>query len=332
MDFNSTSDYHDMPEFWKEYLNNVMYMNQIARYLNYGLGSAGVTLNTLTFIAILRNTCPLKLQLKLLASLGASDIVIAGVSSIHFDVCPDVVWIKLDYCLETDPSRLTPSFCVAGRIVGDIYTVAQYSGLFAMFAITINLLCAVVRPISHYQQQPTKMDNVIVISGWVVPAVAIVTLRFLKKYDHCEERDFFNLFSPDHAGEIYLIVAVFSFVPFAVLYIAISCKIRQHARRAPSSQTRSISKAVWTMVLIIVTYLVCMWTLVWMVIHSLLMEGPSPYFSLFQSMYSCNTVFDAIIYALRVPEIRSNLSAMFGRCCVRSLRACTDTTTAPSSG
>ena len=288
-------------------MDNIRYPCKI---VNYIIGTVGTILNATTLIVLVSRKDPLKVRLKLLLSLCLSDLLIACLSTIYYDVCFYNVWIRFFICDGHEIDGGLTTRCVK-FILGDIYTLAQYAGLGTMFAISVDLLYSVRNPLKYSQWNTSRRGFILVFFLWIIPFVVQLVFSIMTKYTRAKEEDLlleFVVWSYTKAEELFFVISTLSLLAFVIIYVIIFCSIRQKFVTSPSSKIRSLRKAAITMFMIVATYALCMVPLLWIFISQFIFPDYDNQLLLshvFRLVYMCNTVFDPIIYSIRIPEVRS---------------------------
>jgi hypothetical protein len=103
-------------------------------------------------------------------------------------------------------------------------------------------------------------------------------------------------------GNVFQLLSILFFVVILTFSIVSYCTIRSFVRRQPSSQDDTSRKAAVTFLALLFTYSVCLLPILWTdafydPYRMVLIE------TLLQILYVLNTIFDPIIYALRIPAV-----------------------------
>ena len=310
-------------------IDEIFFDIRVFRIIHYVLGSLGSLLNVGTLIALFKNTSHIP-QLTFLASLSLSDMIIALLSTFYYDVCFESVWLFYDRCntlggvhnssLESKYVRYT---------LGLIYTMSQCAGILTLYAISIDILCAVSKPLYYKQCNICIRAKWLVVSIWLLSFLAVCVEGFITMYPFnitFQEQRTLTPFRP-----LLMIFSSLSLLPFVIMYSITIYKIWRHVTNSPSRQSRNMKKAAITLILIIGSYFLCMTPAVWVLILALKSRSIDFYtiitfLHVFHALYVCNTVLDPLVYALRIPEVRQYFKKFLRLSYLRSFRTSTNFT------
>lgn len=192
-----------------------------------------------------------------------------------------------------------------------LYTTTQFAGLGTMCTIAVDILISVTKPFRYQIYMSKKRGNVIITCLWLVPAfvlagIALQALRF-------PQFEIIVIASVTVIVSIvYCILSLLFLFIFVTIYSIIVCTVKKTMLRSQSSLSRNTTKMAVTFFFVIISYFACMMSGMYIIMYFLVEftnEGRSLNTEVLPDAVACvyisNTLLDPIIYAVRIPEIRT---------------------------
>ncbi|XP_053375730.1 melanocortin receptor 4-like [Mercenaria mercenaria] len=286
----------------------IFYFNMTERVISF----CGVLLNLTTIIILMSLKGSLKTQLKLIMSLAISDSLIAIFHCLlTFYNFPNAwkLFRNLFATNWTKPNILKTVFAF-------IYTATQFAGLGTMFAISVDILIKVRKPLRYKTLMSKRRGNIIVTCLWLVPSFLLAAVALLFFQLGNLNITIFVIFG----SVFYCLFCQLFFFIFLTIYIIILCSVKSFIHRQPSRSRRTITKTAVTFFLIIVTYFICILPSIWifLLIFTNVVDSLSDLvviMNIVSFVYTLNTVLDPLIYAYRIQEINIRYETLFRRIC-----------------
>jgi hypothetical protein len=268
----------------------VMYLKIIACILS----GCGVIFNTIIIFILLSIKGSLKTHLKFLLSLSICDLL-TGVLHVALYFKPYVCFwnIKESVKLNFKPDTLV-------LVLSSFYLIVQFATLGTMMLLSADLLIKVRYPLTYCQLLSKGKGNALTVCLWLMAFIPVGYLVVIVQIEKNSNSFVINVLN---IGNVFQLLSILFFVVILTFSIVSYCTIRSFVRRQPSSQDDTSRKAAVTFLALLSTYFVCLLPVLWadafydpyrMVLVKILL----------QILYVLNTIFDPIIYALRIPEVQ----------------------------
>ncbi|XP_053374819.1 adrenocorticotropic hormone receptor-like [Mercenaria mercenaria] len=286
----------------------IFYFNMTERVISFG----GILLNLATIIILMSLKKSPKTQLKLIMSLAISDSLIA---LFHFLLSffnfPNAWKFFRNLIGTTWPKPNNPK-----TVFAFIYTTTQFAGLGTMFAISVDILIKVRKPLRYKTLMSKRRGNIIVTCLWLVPSFLLAAVALL--LSQFGNLDITILFI--FGSVFYCLFCLLFFFIFLTIYTIILCSVKSFMHRLPSRSRHTITKTAVTFFLIIVTYFICILPSIWifLLIFTNVIVSLSDLvliMNIISCVYTLNTVLDPVIYAYRIPEINIRYKTLYRRIC-----------------
>jgi hypothetical protein len=242
-----------------------------------------------------------KTNTKLIVSLAVSDIII---STLHFVqniyVFPSVL---VQYALlEYGPMQTSLSW---------IYSTAQFAQMLTMLGLAVNLLIATKAPLHYDRLMSPGRGNIVICCFWILTAL-VFGLAYLLVYKLAEAH---------MVDALYGIFTVLNFastvsgIALVIIYSVVFYEIYNLKKRSP--RLIFLRKSAFTFLSILLTYIVLLMPGTWLDICTYFVSFDFDYYqtivnlkATISCMYVLNSVVDPILYAVRIPEIKTSYSVL----------------------
>lgn len=298
----SYSDYYNYSyDYYEDYdplphIHLLGIMHSISPFFIIIFSMTGITLNLLTCVSFTRNTQALSARLKLTLSLTVSDLALSLVFLVRLLDMIRYSSIDIDY--------------VRKGVLFDCLTCVSYlSGTFVIFLLATDLFYAVRMPVKYMSTLTKRCGNVLVGLIWGV-SVALTVVMMIVKY----ATQYFYVLWQLTIDEIFIALVsstglIFIIVAYAMIFRRIQVRMRRRRR-----SNRANKKAAVTLFLIIITYILFVLPRTYIAILQALyirsgsLKGNfqllSFIFNMIQILILLNSVFDPVIYATRLSEVK----------------------------
>jgi hypothetical protein len=174
-----------------------------------------------------------------------------------------------------------------------------------MCAITVDIFIKMRKPLRYKILMSKRRGNIIIPCLWGIPILLLLTLSVFAVYQ-------FNItllsYMYMYGSILYCVICLIFFFICMPIYISIFCTIRSFMLRQPSAYRHSTKKTAITFLLIMATYFICILPNIAFVLiftANLSYQERMLALDVASCLYTLNTVLDPIIYATRIPEIRT---------------------------
>lgn len=299
------------------------------------LGFIAISLNILCILAITKIHSSLTSHYRLIVSLAISDILIGLSVVLHiinnvFNPRPPSPGVG------PWPMR-SKSFCLY-IIIKALNTTALNITLLNLMGMAIDLFLAIVRPL-HYPSLMNKTRATVTIAFFWVVAILCGFSDFFStypkfrnytwKYHFCE-----FVYLTKHQEEyttFAIALACFFIMSFVYLRILLAVK-RRHQNIPIRTELQRNKKALYTTLLILFTFIICwlpmcLFQIILIIhvkvnpmgVHRILsaLVAVDPYL---YNLMLLNCVFDPIIYAIRMADVRQGYRKLFRLCCKKKAK------------
>ena len=264
------------------------------------LAILGCFLNFLTIIALVHIGSNLKPRHRMLLSMSIIDVMTSGFHIVRlFYIFPSVF---------ANSFRFVPVPTEFGLalVVGHIYTFIQYSAILNVLLLSSDVFVAVTFPLRHHRFMTKGIASKLVGAAWLLSfimyVICLVVSYMLNK--HTLIYIFFNAISL-----LCIVVLIIVYVKLLLLV----CK---------RPEVRDKSKLTGTVIAILLTFTLFMLPGVWLSTLRSLFLKPNvftwylwyTFIKSLQCLCVLNTVCDAVIYIIRVPEVQQSFKIMFFAC------------------
>lgn len=270
-------------------------MQSISPFLIIIFSMAGITLNLLTCVSFTRNTQALSARLKLTLSLTVSDLALSLVFLVRLLDMMRYSSLNIDHYNK--------------QILFDCLTCVSYlSGTFVIFLLAADLFYAVRMPVKYMSTLTKRCGDVLVGLIWGV-SVALTVIMLSVKYS----TEYFYVLWQLSIDELFIaLVSSIGLIFIIVAYAMIFRRLQVRLRRRRSN--RANKKAAVTLFLIIITYILFVLPRTYIAILQALYTRSDSFkgnfqllsfiFNMIQVLILLNSVFDPVIYATRLPEVK----------------------------
>jgi hypothetical protein len=168
-----------------------------------------------------------------------------------------------------------------------------------MCAITVDIFIKVRKPLRYKTLMSKRRGNIIITCLWCIPILLLLSLLVVTDLNHINILMLFLL-----GSALYTILSLFYFFISIPIYIIIFCTIRSFMHRQPSSYRHSTTKTAVTFFLIMTSYFLCISPICVALVDRFILSGKND-LTISRCLYLLKTVLDPMIYATRIPEIRT---------------------------
>lgn len=215
-----------------------------------------------------------------------------------------------NYFGETKPESMLQKWLSA------FYLMPNIACVLSMFCITTGLLTTVTNPLKSHILLSKKRGNIVTLSVWLFSfAVALGVFVYIA-YKEPANRNLYHTPVVHYVSSIIWYVTFLVFAMIAVMYgiviYFLVCKRISSASSNTQLTRKTNVRATVTAIAVTGSYAVCFLPFVWYKVLQEL-ELYSPFGESFiwiegmQIMFILNTNLDAVIYALRLPEVSNGL-------------------------